>query len=328
MDGSFGWDVDLPLAYMFDIDHFYDTLHADCPQLKFVNESDPSMNVPPKPMALPFNPKSLQPTTWGFILTQPELWRAQFDFWLNDFVIKPRGAMINNLNPVRLSFDDGVQFSWNTAYDGDDFKRDFAHLAQFPRNIREVAGRVLYRLYQKTRCLQDPGTISRGCFLGVHIRTEEDAAMELWDSYETQLFQVREQLLTNQLSVLYVATGKRSDVERLRRDLADIRVMVNESALVPVRVIEKWDLVDEGDTMRMDELTWDQAAVVDYEIMLRASRFTGIDESSWSWMIALSRHRIAGGVNPYEAPTTFEDGLSILYGPIGSYRFFPEGMYC
>lgn len=328
MEQSFGWDVDLPLDYMFDTQHFYSTLQADCPQLLFVNESDPALRIPPKALAWPMNPKDLQPTLWAYILLHPELWRSTLDTWLDDFIVKPRGGIpIDSANPARLSFDDGVQFSWPTAYDGPEFKRDWGLAAKFPEHMRELSARVLYRLYQTIGCRQDPARPSKGCFLGVHIRTEDDAAVEHWDSYETQLFHVREQLLTHQLTVLYVATGKRSDVERLRRDIADVRVAVNDTSFVPVRVLEKWDLVDEHDTMRMDELTWDQAAVVDYEIMLRASRFAGIWESSWTWMIALTRHLHAPLMDPYQALTTYEDGLSIIYGEKGAQPMIDPGIY-
>lgn len=346
MEDSFGWDVDLPLDYMFDTQLFYDTLRADCPQLRIVNESDPALRVPPKSEAVALDPKALQPTLWDYLLTSPELWRPSLDLWLAEFVVKPRAQMFTAESPVRLSLNDGVQFSWPTAHDGPDFKRDWGLAARFPRDVRALAARVLYRLYQATGCRQDPATVARGCFLGVHIRTEDDAAVEQWDSYETQLLHVREQLLTHGLSVLYVATGKRSDVERLRRDVADIRVLVPASdddgddddkkkktaaaglpVLSAVRVLEKWDLVDDDDLMRMDELTWDQAAVVDFEVMLRAGRFAGIWESSWTWMIALTRHLHAPEVDPYQGLVTYEDGLSIIYGAKGAMPMVDRGIY-
>lgn len=328
MEQSFGWDVDLPLSYMFDTEHFYQTMQADCPQLRFVNDSDPLLHIPPKTASLPIDPKALQPTKWAYILLRPELWRPTLDVWLDTFAIQPRGGQpLTAENPVRLSFDDGVQFSWPTAYDGPAFKRDWGRAAQFPRDVRELAARVLYRLYDATGCRQDPARPTQGCFLGVHIRTEEDAAVEHWDSYETQLAHVRDQLLANPLPTLYVATGKRSDVARLRRDVADVHVAVNATAYAPVRVLEKWDLLDEDDLMQLDALTWDQAAVVDFEVMLRASRFAGIWESSWSWMIALTRHLHAPLTDPYQAATTYEDGLSILYGERGAQPMIDPGIY-
>lgn len=359
MEQSFGWDVDLPLDYMFDTQHFYATLAADCPQLRFVNESSSiassseddehddeqpeaaapafplnNMIIPPKALAFPLNPKALVPTLWAFILLQPALWRPALDAWLDATIVQPRGGVpIDALHPVRLSLDDGVQFSWPTAHDGPDFARDFGLAARFPPRARELAARVLYRLYSSTPgCRHEDPARPAGpsCFLGVHVRTEDDAAAEHWDSYETQLLHVREQLLTHRLATLYVATGKRSDVARLRRDVADVRVLVADNSLQPVRVLEKWDLVDDDDTMALDQLTWDQAAVVDYEVMLRASRFAGIWESSWSWLIALTRHLHAGPAwaDPYQLPAvTYEDGLSIIYGDKGAQPMMDPGMY-
>lgn len=313
MDKSFGWDVDLPLDYIFDSEHFYTTLAEDCPQLRFVNESDPDLNLPTKKDSYPLVPTQLVATSMGgHVIDEPQKWRPALDKWIQEWIFDKEGhpSSLSNESPVRVSFDETVQFSWPNAYDGDKFKNDWGHVARFTPKIRELSARALYNLYRRLGCKQSPATVSQDCFLGVHIRTEQDAAVEHWDSYETQMQHAREQLSTHNLSAVYVATGTSSDVDRLRADLKDLRIQINATHDTPVQVLQKWDILDDEDMMIMDTLTWDQMALVDLDIMLRASRFEGIWESSWTWMIALKRHEWSNQTNPYGLGVTFEDGLS------------------
>lgn len=313
MEHSFGWDTDLPLDYMFDGDHFYDTLAQDCPQLRIINESTPGLSIPPKSASYLCNGLEMYPQ-WktNIIVAEQDKWRPSFDRWLQDYVLKAEGIpALSNDHVVRIAWDDVIQFNWPTGYDGPDFRNDWGHLARLPRRIREVSARALYNLFRRLGCPDSPATVARQCFLGAHIRTEADAAVENWDSYEVQLQHVREQLAANVLSALYVATGTASDVDRLRADLADMRIPVNETHDAPVQVLHKWDLFDEADLMFMDTLTWDQMALVDFDIMLRASRFTGIWESSWAWTIAMKRHEWSDVEDYMARGFSFEDGLSM-----------------
>lgn len=312
MDKSFAWDTDLPLDYIFDSDHLYATLAEDCPQLRIVNETDTSLNIPPKSEAYKLRPNTLVEVGMGeHLVMNPEGWRKAFDDWLRKQVLLKFVLHMSKDTPIRLSLDEWVQFTWPTDYDGPDFKNDWGRAALIRRDIRELSARALYNLYRRIGCKQSPHTPSKNCFLGAHIRTEGDAKVENWDSYEDQVEHAREQLSTHNLSVLYVATGTASDVDKLKVDLKDMKVKVNETHEVPVQVIQKWDLLTEDDMMVMDNLTWDQMALVDFDIMLRASRFEGIWESSWAWMISLVRNQWSDDPSALDHGTTFEDGLSL-----------------
>ncbi|KAF3770586.1 hypothetical protein M406DRAFT_349308 [Cryphonectria parasitica EP155] len=328
MEQSFGWDVDLPLDYVFDSEHFYETLAQDCPQLRIVNDTDPTLNIPPKQDAYKLRPNSLVQTSMGeHVVMDPKGWRPAFDKWVDGTIVKTNGHLLSAQRPVRISFDEWVQFSWPNAYDGEEFKNDWGHAARVRQDIRELSARALYKLYKKIGCRQSPHAPSKNCFLGAHVRTEADAKVEGWDTYETQMQHAREQLETHNLSVLYVATGTASDVDRLKADLKDLTVRVNETHEADVQVLQKWDLLEEEDMMLMDGFTWDQMALVDMDIMLRASRFEGIWESSWTWMIALKRHEWSEDTNPFSHQVTFEDGLSKIYGAAGMQPFIPPTMY-
>lgn len=326
MAESFDWGgKGIDLSYMFDTEHLYRTLAADCPQLRFVHEDDEDMDIPPRKDAVTVNPKLLLPEPWwGHVVKDPSQFRPALDALIAT-TVDAKNLHPDPKHPFRISFDDGISFSWPVAYDPPEFNADWGHLAKDPHRIRVLSARILYRLYRKFGGEgQDPSRISQDLFLGAHIRTESDAAVEGWTSFETQATHVRDTAIAAGLSAVYVATGTASDAARLSRFLADVMIPVknvggNETAepqTSGVRVWQKWDFMDDQDLMVMDSLTWDQMALIDLDIMLRASRFVGIWESSWSWTIALKRHAWSKE-DPYDYerhPITYEDGLSAIYG--------------
>lgn len=316
---SFAWDTDLPVSYMFDSDHFFDTLAEDCPQLHIVDEDDPSYNIPPKSEAHEVAVKQLTPVVHGTVLVDPSLWRPALDQHVEDIVAQSNLPQPTEEHPIRLIFDN-VAFAWPVRYDGDEFRSDFGFIARFPRHIRELSARALYNLYKRLDITQSPAGPSKDAFLGAHVRTEGDAQVEGWTSFDTQAELIKQQVEAYQMGALYVATGKASDVDRLKDVLADVRVRVNDTHTTAPQVLQKWDILDESDIMILDELTWDQLALVDLDIMLRASYFVGIWQSSWSWTIALKRHPW-GEQDPYDYaahPVTYQDEYSVIIGPVGA----------
>ncbi|CAN8100290.1 unnamed protein product [Discula destructiva] len=329
MKSSFDWSKGTDLSYMFDTDYLYDTLAEDCPQLQFVNESDPSIHIPPRNDALTINPKKMfEDNFWGHVLKDPSRFRAALDATIQQ-TIDAKDLQPTAEHPFRLSFDDGISFSWPINYDNEDFRSDWGHLARLPQRIRALSARILYRLYRKLGAQQDPSRPSTDTFLGAHIRTEGDAAVEGWTSFETQAAQVRNELVTTNVNAVYVATGKASDAKQLQKFLATVQIPTRNmeasgsetrNVTEGVQVLQKWDFMDDEDLLLADSLTWDQMALLDLDVMLRASRFVGIWESSWSWTIALKRHELSEE-NPYDYEAhrlTFQDEYSILYGPEGA----------
>jgi hypothetical protein len=67
-------------------------------------------------------------------------------------------------------------------------------------------------------------------------------------------------------------------------------------------------------------LTWDQRALVDYEIMLRCGRMLGLSDSAFSWSIARKRanaYRSYGGEAPpveQRGDIQWQDQYSTLFG--------------
>lgn len=323
MQDSFDYFNGTNLSYLFDADYLYQNLAKDCPQLQFVDMKDASMHIPPinDAMTLQVNPKTLLPDPiHGHVMKDPSQFRPALDTLINQTVEKNKLQPTVD-HPLRISFNEHVGFSWPVRYDSDAFRSDWGHLARSPRHIRALSARILYRLYRKLGAHQDPNRPSKGSFLGAHIRTEDDAAVEGWTSFEVQASHVQEQLLADGLDTVYVATGTASDAERLQAFLTPAqRPEVGDLAEAKVQVLQKWDLLDDKDLELVKSLTWDQMALVDLDVMLRSSKFVGIWESSWSWTISLKRH--AWSVeDPYDYikhALTFADEYSTLYGAPGA----------
>jgi len=88
----------------------------------------------------------------------------------------------------------------------------------------------------------------------------------------------------------------------------------------PITVVTKTDLLGGDDLARLDALNFDQQALVDYLVLLRASYFAGVAISSYSANVAMRRRVLskAGSCGPKSAGTAgdvaFRDEFSELFG--------------
>lgn len=153
-------------------------------------------------------------------------------------------------------------------------------MVAYRADTRRLAAVVLYELVKKYS-LHDAtqaDTSSFG-FLGIHLRTDADTVTWKWMSYEVQSTAYHKHLDTYSLPVAYIATG---DQEHLK----------NFTALIaPIPVATKYALLEDRpiELAELQSLTWDQQAQVDHLVLLRARKFLGTTESSFSWAIAGAR---------------------------------------
>lgn len=332
MGDSFDWDHGLPLDYLIDYKHFIATLQAECPQLVMVESNDhlvggaPTLNVPADEEKYSVNPKSISPTIWDHVLLHAEQWRPDFDIWVEANILSKTNITPSEAVPIRVDLID-TAFAWPPASDGNDFAHNFGRIIRFPPRIEDISSRALFNLYNKIGINDRPFSISQGAFLGAHLRTEGDAQVLGWQSYETQCMKIREELQRHNLSNLYVASGNQSQVELLHTDLSDLRIPINSTHNSTVQIYQKWDLFDYTDKEFISHLTWDQLGLVDMNILFRSSKFIGVSESSFSWAIALERHDWSQQ-NPYSSPhLTFQDEFSTLNGYPGAMPLIPATMW-
>lgn len=102
-------------------------------------------------------------------------------------------------------------------------------------------------------------------------------------------------------NIVYLATG-------LTATDTDVQHFRTRAAQVNATVLLKRDLLDTSEIAVLNHLTWDQRALVDYEMLLRAETVLGIVESSFSWNVALRRAQAYGGGDSIGTGEAFDNG--------------------
>ena len=147
--------------------------------------------------------------------------------------------------------------------------------------------------------------LHRDAFVGAHLRTSADAEKAGWPndapgSFNGQTDAHLALAATANLSVIYVATGNAATwrASRTRR---------GSSA-----VASKAALPTGADLDELNALSWDRQALVDYEVLLKRSRFGGFTKSSYSWNIAIRRNLVGQGWSRIEDVEVREDSYKVL----------------
>ncbi|KAF2164109.1 hypothetical protein M409DRAFT_25456 [Zasmidium cellare ATCC 36951] len=215
------------------------------------------------------------------------------------------------------------------------FRRDFGQLLRINPTIRRLAAVVVQQLSLKFGVDIDPRiAIPRGAFYGAHLRTESDAQNAGWldetnANFSAQTDSYIAQALNHKLKVIYVASGNATDLALFRRKAL--------SHAPPLNVTSKFDLLPPNEAAALKDMTWDQQALVDYEVLQRCSIFGGLAKSSFSYNIAMTRNQWLedqGRVNdPWmvqhsEDGVSFDDGISRVLARDGVHeQRIPRGMW-
>lgn len=292
----------LPLDYMFSKTHLVNSLQRYCPQLQVHDSLDALYDRPSllKPLSLALTHLTADfatiEDTYTNIIQYPEYLSGQFAILMDrELPIERR------YYPVRADLANTI-FAWPTLNEtsGASIREDFGKLLRVRDDIRALAASALWNL-AKTYGLTLPNTklgrkvvydgeaTDQGGFVGIHLRTEEDAANFGWPPYQDQVPYFLD-FLQNQTTPLpegrkrtvFLATGlttRDEDVKKFRARAAELGATV----------VVKRDLLDAEEISVLNGLTWDQRALLDYEILLHAGTFLGVVESSFSWGVALRR---------------------------------------
>lgn len=305
------------LSHIFDLEHFTTSLKEGCPQMRIYNHRNDLYNLPSTAKPLELIPQDLsREFVHETILAHPSEWRKNFDEWVDSEttpLFRNRPILVD-LNTPLLQFP--------LSYDKSTFVQNFGHILRPRPDTTRLAATVLFELSRKfsLNLSPDEGITSRA-FMGAHLRTEADAIAAGWTGYDTQATTYINQALSANLSTLYVTSGNTTDITKFRK----------QASLKSLNVTAKHDLLSGSDLDELKRLTWDQQAMVDYEVLLRGSTFGGIAESSFAWNIALRRNKLSWKESKDylngEGGQTFEDGLSWLYGPPGRSTFCAYSMW-
>lgn len=318
----------LGIDYMFSQSHLVESLQRHCPQLKIHASLDtlydkPSLlkplqvSIPQLVMTLGDMASFIDATTTP-ILREPARLRGQFERYMDTELPVPTRRY-----PVRVHLAN-TMFAWPTVDDGEPFRRNFGKLLRVRDDVKVLAASALWNIAKRFDGVPlpnprhghtDSGTgaadlsTSDG-FLAIHLRTEKDAAQSQFPGYDDQTRYFFHFLASlppppppppsspamgdSGRRIVFLATGLTAadeDVKRFRARAAELNTTV----------VLKRDLLDATEVGVLNQLTWDQRALVDYEILLRAGKVLGTVESSFAWNIALRRGEAYGDGVGFEA---------------------------
>jgi len=292
------------LSFMFDTQHFVDSLRLSCPGLTLHNLVE---DIPHYENATqPSMPNSIMPESYGLEglpfphdLTEPQTWPEQFFARLaqNNLTMSSEAPLIIELGRHYMSYP--------VHSDNQDFVESFGSILKFRSDVRRLATKALVCLSRNYSIpMNFSAPFQENAFVGVHLRTEYDARM-VWGGweygrYEAQFNASLEHVLSTNLSLIYLTSG----------DMDEAAKYANDMSRYNLTVITKHDLLNQEELEELLALKWDQQALVDFLVMLETSSFGGVGHSSFSWSIALKRHLFAKKRDHYEAPEMLVDELS------------------
>lgn len=218
--------------------------------------------------------------------------------------------------------------------DGAAFATEFGKVLSFRSDARELAARTLLALKRRFALPIDPATaVNADAYYGCHLRLEKDA-VDAWRPDEWRFSRAEDQFAEQArniertgLGVVYVASGDRAAVDAFACWLAahppassSASSGPGENATGAVVVVTKHDLLGGADRRRLDALSFDQQALVDFLVLFRASAFMGVAHSSFPWNIALRRHELSR-YDRYanEGSDLLRDELSVIMGTAADY---------
>jgi hypothetical protein len=303
------------LDYMFDTEHFLDSLALSCPQLQvYKRVTDINMKDVYGPISLlPENIlKNAEDSRIG-----PVEWRELFYKWLMQY-LSP-----DSRSPVIIQLERSY-LEYPISSDGESFAADFGKILKIRPDARNLATTALLKLSQLYSLSVDvTQPILKGTFLGAYLSTEVRGLELLKDDrvnarYDAQSKLYLDQAVQSNLSIIYLASEKMSEISQF----------VNDAASQKIAVTTKMDLLKGEDReYLLHELTVDQQALVDYLVMSKSSDFVGVAHSNFAWNVALKRHQFTERLDYLDGPETFDDGLSQIYGTVRGHPESPGAMW-
>lgn len=287
--------TEVPLEYLLDREAFITHLSGSCPGMRIYNHVED----------FPFYDKRVrkdlslvgdqfEPNHPREGLKHPREWRSSFDRWLRQQYVKIQSDM-----PVHVKMEQAF-LEYPVHEDGEAFVNEFGKILSFRKETRALAARILWELKRRFNLPIDPSkAINEHAFYGAHLRLEDDAINawppEQWrfsrmaDQFEEQFQNIER---TN-LSVVYIASGNQTVVDLFASALKS-RLLANPNSMARnVTVVTKHDLLWGPYREKLNGMTFDQQALVDFLVMFKASSFMGVAHSSFPWNVALRRHELS-----------------------------------
>lgn len=165
-------------------------------------------------------------------------------------------------------WEDRPLLGWNFYREDNKIHESLYRAVNFKAELLSIASKVVSLLPTK--------------FVGIHLRNEEDFDAY---SYNKQVVPLLEMMTNNfsYINTIYVAVGTPAIEEKFRTDMNahDFEVISKRSLL---NTTENADLYK-----KMNEYSFDQRAVIDFQILKHAEYFFGIGLSSFAYGVAFER---------------------------------------
>ncbi|CAP60522.1 uncharacterized protein PODANS_1_8170 [Podospora anserina S mat+] len=294
------------IDYLFDYEYLNQTLSEHCPQLKLYRSMNELWDVPQVQSARKISLQDVGAKLNGSVIEDMNTLSEQIKSYI-DRTEDPETRPF----PIRFR-SDVISSVFPTAYGNPELAKNFGRLLRPRKDARVLAAIALYNLHKKYQLNLDPKQgFQHSTFPGLHLRTEADAT-PIFPPFDDQVSTLVELVTNSTTGFAFVATG---ETEERRRKLS------KKAEAVGVTMVYKQDLMlDEPEGRELlEQLTWDQRALVDYEIMLRAGLTVGLSGSIFDWNIALRRNSVPGADGEPQSlatssPIQHQDRYSILLG--------------
>jgi len=224
-------------------------------------------------------------------------------------------AMNGNITVIDMPLTMGQS---QVCDDGAAFVDHFGELVEFRTDTQMLASNALSNLSLRFGVGNiSSSRLNDSLFIGVHLRTEIDAANSRYPDYKTQSAEYLRIIRSRSPLAVYAASGDDISLELFTHDA--------DALTPPVPIVTKWDLLSREDLELLDTLTWDQQAIVDFLILQKASYFAGITESSFAWGIAYARQVVSENgtcsdpMQNLPHPVLFQDEFSRIFGESREY---------
>jgi hypothetical protein len=313
--------------YIFDKPHFVESLKLSCPQMRVYESIDEVPNHASINGSVYCEPEKIvgksEIAPEG--LAHPEHWRDVFYTWLADSTDTARKVKDIKSHPAIVDLARSY-LQYPIYSDPSEFAISFGGILKFRTDARHLATTILRNLLKAHNIKVDiPSPIWKNAFFGAHLRTEKDSRQGWpWDQvihsrYDTQATYYLSAAASSNLSIIYLASGDRAEIAHFTQD----------AALTNLTVVTKSSLLTGQDKEKLDTLSFDQQALVDYLVLLKSSQFAGVGHSSFAWNIALKRHVFAqrrrDEMAHLRGPQLMGDEYSQVLGTVNQY---PEYASC
>ncbi|KAI0136299.1 hypothetical protein BJ170DRAFT_6202 [Xylariales sp. AK1849] len=265
------------LDYFYDKQHLNWTLSTFCPQMKLYWSIDELFDVPMgNPISISVPGLGLTQVN-GTVIEKPETWRKAFETYLN-----ANSNPKTRTWPLRVNVDHTL-YAWPTSYDPRAFVQNFGRILRFREDARQLAASALFTMQKKwlkSQASLSLGDVDKEGYVGVHLRTEKDVWGLDFPVYDEQAAYYLDYIVQSKYRIAYLASGATSE---------NITAFTQRALDFNITVVTKKDLLGPDELQYLERLTWDQQALVDFELMLRANLMAGMCESSFAWSIAMRR---------------------------------------